>query len=35
MQPVVDLYNAAVNLDNFNILSRKRAFPDFRKKALT
>ena len=35
MQPVVDLYNACVNLDNFHKLSRSRAFPPFRKKALT
>ena len=34
MQPVVDLYNACVNLDNFHILSKKRPFPEFRKKAL-
>ena len=35
MQPVVDLYNACVNLDNFHKLSRTRSFPEFRKKALT
>mmetsp|Transcript_46190 Transcript_46190/g.61151 ORF Transcript_46190/g.61151 Transcript_46190/m.61151 type:complete len:529 (+) Transcript_46190:35-1621(+) len=35
MQPVVDLYNACVNLDNFHKLSKTRSFPEFRKKALT
>lgn len=35
MQPVVDFYNACVNLDNFHKLSRTRSFPPFRKKALT
>lgn len=35
MQPVVNLYNATVNLDNFYKLSRTRKFPEFRKKALT
>ena len=36
MQPVVDLYTACVNLDNFHRLRVKgREFPEFRKKALT
>ena len=35
MQPVVDLTEASVNLQNFRTLSLKREFPEFRKKALT
>ena len=34
MQPVSDLMEAAVNLDNFRNLSKDREFPDFRRKAL-
>jgi len=34
MQPVVDLYNSCVNLDNFQKLCKTRSFPEFRKKAL-
>lgn len=35
MQPVVDLWEASVNLQNFRKLSKTREFPEFRKKALT
>ena len=35
MQPVTDLTEASVNLQNFRTLSQKREFPEFRKKALT
>ena len=35
MQPVVDLMEASVNLQNFRTLSLTREFPEFRKKALT
>ena len=35
MQPVCDLMEASVNLQNFKVLDRTKQFPDFRKKALT
>jgi len=35
MQPVLDLMEASVNLQNFRKLSKTREFPEFRKKALT
>lgn len=35
MKPVVDVYTACFNLDNFHKLDKKRNFPEFRKKALT
>ena len=35
MQPVTDLMEASVNLQNFRILDAKKPFPEFRKKALT
>lgn len=34
MQPVTDLCESGVNLDNFYRLNAKKAFPEFRKKAL-
>ena len=34
MQPVTDLSEAGVNLDNFYKLNAKKPFPEFRKKAL-
>lgn len=35
MQPVVDLMEASVNLQNFTKINETKPFPDFRKKALT
>ena len=35
MQPVTDLMESSVNLQNFRQLSLHREFPEFRKKALT
>ena len=34
MQPVTDLMEASVNLQNFRVLAAKREYPEFRKKAL-
>ena len=35
MQPVTDLMEASVNLQNFRILDAKKPFPEFRKEVLT
>jgi hypothetical protein len=35
MQPITDLMEASVNLQNFRILDAQKPFPEFRKEVLT